>query len=182
MARVSEMMPAYKTVVGSRRRCRHALRSAKNTADPRMMKAWCGLAVLGAAACALLALSERRARRTRLMFRTKVKKEKLAKYIRHHRAVWPEVQEGLRRHGVRLLSIHMPKDGGNELYMFVEVAEGADMARDLGPGSQYRANERVRLWEETMCTYFENASWEQLEELYTLTPSTSTNTLPPVEP
>ena len=131
MARVSEMMPAYKTVVGSRRRCRHALRSAKNTADPRMMKAWCGLAVLGAAACALLALSERRARRTRLMFRTKVrragasaraahgsaackpitpvvsgraaqvKKEKLAKYIRHHRAVWPEVQEGLRRHGTR---------------------------------------------------------------------------------
>jgi hypothetical protein len=49
-----------------------------------------------------------------------------------------------------------------------------------GGRSEYRANRRVREWEELMCTFFETGSWEQLEELYTLTPSSSTNTLPPL--
>ena len=34
--------------------------------------------------------------------------------------------------------------------------------RDLGPGSAYRANARVKLWEETMCTYFEGSGWEEV--------------------
>jgi len=33
--------------------------------------------------------------------------------------------------GVRLLSIHQPKDGSNELCMFVEIEEGVDMGRVL---------------------------------------------------
>ena len=33
--------------------------------------------------------------------------------------------------GVRLLSIHQPKDGSNDLCMFVEIEEGVDMGRVL---------------------------------------------------
>jgi hypothetical protein len=33
--------------------------------------------------------------------------------------------------GVRLLSIHQPKDGSNELCMFVEIEEGVDMGSVL---------------------------------------------------
>jgi hypothetical protein len=113
----------------------------------------------------------------------------LEKYMRHHRGVWSEVEQGLRRHGmylilwlgvlpllvlaislltvrvtagVQLLSIHQPKDGSNELCMFVETDAGCDMGRDLGPKSRYRSVPRVRLWEETMCTYFEGGNWEEV--------------------
>ena len=86
--------------------------------------------------------------------------------------VWPEVERGLRKAGVKLLSvmqteegkreggeggkeqhhsvavvvvggsddrdsqIHCPSDGGNALQMYIELEQGVDMARDLGPGSR----------------------------------------------
>jgi hypothetical protein len=37
--------------------------------------------------------------------------------------------------------------------------------RDLGPGSKYRSTPRVQLWEDTMCTYFEDGSWEEVNLL-----------------
>lgn len=93
-------------------------------------------AALGAA-CALLMLSEKRAGRKRLMFRTKVsesesayiirvtpggdcqnydggrfsqvKQDKLASYVRHHRSVWPEVEQGLRKHGTQPAQPLLPR-------------------------------------------------------------------------
>mmetsp|Transcript_24068 Transcript_24068/g.78308 ORF Transcript_24068/g.78308 Transcript_24068/m.78308 type:complete len:117 (+) Transcript_24068:113-463(+) len=112
------------------------------------------------------------------MFRTNVKKDKLELYKRHHKGVWPEVERGLRKAGVKLLSIHCPSDGGNALQMYIELEQGVDMARDLGPGSSYRSVERVKVWEELMCTFFEGGTWTMLDELYTLTGETSTNSLP----
>lgn len=41
----------------------------------------------------------------RLMFRTKIKQEKMEEYIRHHQGVWPEVERGLRQWGVKLLTV-----------------------------------------------------------------------------
>jgi L-rhamnose mutarotase len=142
---------------------------------------WIGGAAIGAlAAAGLMRWMERRRgeQRRLIMFRTRIKKEKLEAYVRHHMAVWPEVENGLRAHGVRLLSIHRPKDGSNEFNMFIELDPGVDMQRDLGPGSSYRADSRVQTWETAMCTYFEIGGWEELAELYTLTPTSSTNTLP----
>ncbi|KAJ1489633.1 hypothetical protein T484DRAFT_1885406 [Baffinella frigidus] len=114
----------------------------------------------------------------RLMFRTAVRKDKLELYKRHHRAVFAEVEAGLRANGVQLLTIFMPADGSNVLQMYIEADAQLDMGKDLGAGSDYRSNRRVKEWEELMNTFFETGSWEQLQELYTLTPSTSTNTLP----
>lgn len=93
-------------------------------------------------------------------------------------AVFAEVEAGLRANGVQLLTIFMPADGSNVLQMYIEADAQLDMGKDLGAGSDYRSNRRVKEWEELMNTFFETGSWEQLQELYTLTPSTSTNTLP----
>mmetsp|Transcript_38736 Transcript_38736/g.62447 ORF Transcript_38736/g.62447 Transcript_38736/m.62447 type:complete len:157 (+) Transcript_38736:129-599(+) len=139
-----------------------------------------GGAAVGASVAALILAWPGRRTRKRLMFKTKVKQHMLQKYVRHHRGVWPQVEQGLRSHGVRLLSIHQPKDGSNELCMFVETDSNVDMARDLGPGSTYRSDPDVQMWEETMSTFFEGGSWEELEELYTLTATSSTNTMPPL--
>lgn len=37
-------------------------------------------------------------------------------------------------------------------------------------------------WEELMSAMFDNGSWEAMEEIYTLTKSSSTNSLPPDYP
>jgi len=64
--------------------------------------------------------------------------------------------------------------------MYIELDDGVDMSRDLGPGSRYRSVEQVKAWEELMCTFFEDGSWTKLEELYALTEQSSTNSLPPM--
>eukprot|EP00293_Proteomonas_sulcata_P009354 CAMPEP_0184289864 /NCGR_PEP_ID=MMETSP1049-20130417/2239_1 /TAXON_ID=77928 /ORGANISM="Proteomonas sulcata, Strain CCMP704" /LENGTH=132 /DNA_ID=CAMNT_0026596831 /DNA_START=193 /DNA_END=591 /DNA_ORIENTATION=+ len=71
-----------------------------------------------------------------MLFRTKIKKNKINSYIRYHQGVWPEVEMGLREAGVRLLSIHQPMDGSNEFAMFIELQEHVDLTKDLGPGSR----------------------------------------------
>ena len=40
--------------------------------------------------------------------RTSISKEKLENYRRHHQGVWPEVERGLRTHGVTLLTVKVP--------------------------------------------------------------------------
>jgi len=45
---------------------------------------------------------------------------------------------------------------------------------------RYRREARVREWEELMSSFFESGSWDELQELYTLTPGASTNCLPPL--
>lgn len=40
--------------------------------------------------------------------RTSISKEKLENYRRHHQGVWPEVERGLRTHGVTLLTVKPP--------------------------------------------------------------------------
>mmetsp|Transcript_7364 Transcript_7364/g.18386 ORF Transcript_7364/g.18386 Transcript_7364/m.18386 type:complete len:154 (-) Transcript_7364:586-1047(-) len=120
--------------------------------------------------------------RKRYMFRTRVKKDKLEEYKRHHQAVWPDVERGLRKYGVVILAIYAPSDGSNHLNMYVETEPGMDMGRDLGPGSPYRSVARVREWEELMCTMFEGGGWEPMDECYTLFSKGSTNTMDPLYP
>lgn len=56
--------------------------------------------------------------------------ELIARYEAHHRAVWPEVQAHLRRHGVTAMTIHRL---GTRLVMVMEtddaVFDAAAMAR-----------------------------------------------------
>ena len=52
----------------------------------------------------------------------------IAKYIEHHRSVWPEVERGLKAIGIRRMLIWI-RD--RQLFMFMETADEFDPARDF---------------------------------------------------
>ena len=106
----------------------------------------------------------------RYMFRTAVKQDKLDLYKKHHSKVWQSVEDGLRASGVKLLTIWAPKDGGNVLQMYIET-NGEDLSKITGPGTKGYVPE----WEELMQSFFEKGEWVLMEEVYTLSPTTSTN-------
>ena len=54
----------------------------------------------------------------RIGFRLKVKKEKLEEYKKHHAAVWPELLDAIRKHGMRNYSIFTTDDG--QLFGYAE--------------------------------------------------------------
>lgn len=104
----------------------------------------------------------------RVGFVLKVKPERLEEYKVHHRQVWPEMLEALRRHGWHNYSLFMREDG--LLFGYVETPAGlqaaqAGMARE-------EVNQR---WQEFMAPYFEglggahaDESFVELEEVFHL--------------
>lgn len=73
--------------------------------------------------------------------------DKIAEYVAHHRAVWPEVTRGLRAIGIRAMRIYLH---GNRLFMSVETVDGFDPLRDY---QRYASDPRTRAWDELMRTY-----------------------------
>ncbi|GCE02880.1 L-rhamnose mutarotase [Dictyobacter aurantiacus] len=57
----------------------------------------------------------------RVGFLLKVKPEKIQEYRERHRAVWPEMQEALRRNGWHNYSLFMREDG--TIFGYVEVED-----------------------------------------------------------
>lgn len=93
----------------------------------------------------------------------------IAAYERHHRAVWPEVEAGLRAIGIREMRIWRL---GTRLFMVFEAAEGFDPARDY---QRYAEDPRCRAWDEMMRTYQRRAPgaregewWAAMAEVYRL--------------
>lgn len=72
---------------------------------------------------------------------------RIAEYVAHHRAVWPEVVRGLRAIGIRAMRIWLH---GNRLFMAVETVDGFDPVRDY---QRYAADPRTRAWDALMRTY-----------------------------
>ena len=66
-------------------------------------------------------------------------------YMKHHRQVWPEVLESLRRAGIRALDIYLLE---RRLVMVVELEEGLDVTRAFA--SHMTAGPRVAEWERLM--------------------------------
>lgn len=66
-------------------------------------------------------------------------------YREHHRRVWPEVVESLRRAGVRRMDIHLL---GRRLVMIVELNGGLDVVRVFA--SHTASSPRVAEWEQLM--------------------------------
>ena len=69
----------------------------------------------------------------------------IAAYREHHRAVWPEVVDSLRRCGVEQMEIHML---GRRLVMIVELRDGVDYQRAFA--SHVASSARVAEWERLM--------------------------------
>jgi L-rhamnose mutarotase len=69
----------------------------------------------------------------------------IARYIEHHRAVWPEVERGLRGIGIERMLIWLL---GRRLFMLMETVDGFDADRDW---PRYMASDpRVVEWQSLM--------------------------------
>ena len=77
----------------------------------------------------------------------------IAAYREHHRAVWPEVLESLRRSGVEQMDIHLL---GRRLVMIVELGDGVDYKRAFA--SHVASSPRVAEWERLMKSLQEPSS------------------------
>jgi L-rhamnose mutarotase len=71
----------------------------------------------------------------------------IASYREHHRQVWPEVLDSLRRVGVERMDIHLL---GRRLVMIVEMTDGLDFRRALS--THVVSSPRVAEWERLMKT------------------------------
>ena len=69
----------------------------------------------------------------------------IAAYLEHHRRVWPEVTDSLRRAGIREMDIYIL---GRRLVMVVETDEGTDFRRAFG--AHIASHPRVAEWESLM--------------------------------
>lgn len=85
----------------------------------------------------------------RIGFLLKVKQDRIEEYKAHHRNVWPEMQEALRRNGWRNYSLFMRDDG--LLFGYVEVPESFQQALDGMAKEEVNAR-----WQAFMKPYFEN--------------------------
>lgn len=84
----------------------------------------------------------------RVGFILKVKQEKIPEYKKHHEAVWPEMQEALRRTGWHNYTLFIRDDG--LVFGYFEAAESLQASLDA------IASEPINLkWQEFMAPYFE---------------------------
>jgi L-rhamnose mutarotase len=105
-------------------------------------------------------------RMKRIGFLLKVKRELIEEYKAHHKAVWPEMLDALRRTGWLNYTLFMRGDG--TLFGYFETPESFDTARD---GMAREAiNEK---WQAFMAPYFESLElthadkmMEELEEVF----------------
>jgi L-rhamnose mutarotase len=74
-------------------------------------------------------------------------------YREHHRRVWPEVVDSLRRAGVHRMDIHML---GRRLVMILELHDGLDVRRVFA--THAASNPRVQEWERLMRSLQEPSS------------------------
>ena len=93
----------------------------------------------------------------RVGFILKVRQDKLEEYKRHHKAVWPEMLDALRRTGWHNYSLFMRDDG--LLFGYFETPESFQVA--LADMSQEEINKK---WQDFMAPYFENLSGAHADE------------------
>lgn len=104
----------------------------------------------------------------RVGFLLKVKEDKVDEYKEHHKAVWPEMKEALRRNGWHNYSLFMRDDG--LLFGYFEAEESFQAS--LEGMEEEDVNER---WQAFMAPYFEappgsrpDQNMVELEEVFHL--------------
>ena len=93
----------------------------------------------------------------RVGFMLKVKKDKIQEYKEHHKHVWPEMLDALRRHGWHNYTLFMNEEG--VLFGYFEAEESFEAS--LAGMAQEEVNAR---WQEFMAPYFENLSGAHADE------------------
>jgi len=93
----------------------------------------------------------------RVGFVLKVKQDKIAEYREHHKAVWSEMLDALRRTGWHNYSLYLREDG--LLFGYFETPESFQAA--LAGMAKEDVNAR---WQEFMAPYFENLGGVHADE------------------
>lgn len=93
----------------------------------------------------------------RVGFILKVKQDKIDEYKQHHKNVWPEMLDALRRTGWHNYSLFMSEDG--LLFGYFEAEESFQAS--LEGMSKEEVNAR---WQEFMAPYFENLGGAHADE------------------
>ena len=104
----------------------------------------------------------------RVAFILKVKQDKLAEYEAHHKKVWPEMLDALRRTGWHNYSLFLRDDG--LLFGYFEAEESFQASLDG------MAREEInKRWQDFMAPYFEglggahaDKNMQELEEVFHL--------------
>jgi L-rhamnose mutarotase len=87
----------------------------------------------------------------RIAFLLKVKENKIEEYKEHHKAVWPEMLEALRRTGWHNYSLFIRDDG--LLFGYFETPDSFQAALDGMADEEVNAR-----WQDFMASYFEDLS------------------------
>lgn len=93
----------------------------------------------------------------RVGFVLKVKREGIKEYKEHHKKVWPEMLDALRRTGWRNYSLFMRSDG--TLFGYFETPN--DLQTALAGMSKEEVNAK---WQKMMEPYFESLEGSQPDE------------------
>jgi len=93
----------------------------------------------------------------RIGFLLKVKESMLEEYKERHKAVWPEMQEALRRTGWRNYSLFLTPDG--MLFGYSATPESLQAAQ-AGMAKE-EVNQR---WQDWMAPFFENIGGKHADE------------------
>ncbi|MGC8780116.1 MAG: L-rhamnose mutarotase [Anaerolineae bacterium] len=93
----------------------------------------------------------------RVGFLLKVRQDKIAEYKEHHKAVWPEMLDALRRNGWHNYSLFMRDDG--LLFGYFEAEESFQAS--LEGMSREEVNAR---WQALMAPYFESLGGRRADE------------------
>jgi L-rhamnose mutarotase len=90
----------------------------------------------------------------------------IERYEQHHRAVWPEVEQAIRRSGIRAMTIHRLDD---RLVMVVEAEDDFSFERKAAIDA---ANPVVQRWEALMEQFqkvtADGRKWREMTPIYAL--------------
>ena len=93
----------------------------------------------------------------RVAFLLKVREDKIAEYKERHKAVWPDMQEALRRTGWHNYSLYMREDG--TLFGYFETPDSFQAALDGMAKEEVNAR-----WQDSMAPFFEAMSGQHADE------------------
>jgi L-rhamnose mutarotase len=93
----------------------------------------------------------------RIAFLLKVKENKIEEYKEHHKAVWPEMLEALRRTGWHNYSLFIRDDG--LLFGYFETPDSFQAALDGMAEEEINAR-----WQDFMASYFEGLSGDHADQ------------------
>ena len=93
----------------------------------------------------------------------------IEEYKKYHRAVWPEVLEGLKSTGISKMKIFL---FGRRLFMYLETEDDFDLTRDF---DRYMDSDRAQRWDALMREYQDQVPgaeadqwWAPMEEVFDL--------------